>query len=263
MGAINHFSQLGGGACGGPCAPVDCTDRPSCTDCFVPFVNAAHTKTRYPRKAIISLSGIYFESAEWGLLGPAPDCSHCACLNVSVVATHVGPNNINNNLWGWHFGNPEAMGPFAFGGGDAGGSGDCVQGGLTENTPCPVTYPWPNADFSGWECIEGDGTPSVIYTWLAAVLVGQPDGIYLAIMDVFGDVARAKLPDFFPLAHNCPNSPSDAMVLPDTLITCQTVRPKLYPIEPGFWPGGACRYDAITATVLFTDWVERDFASPA
>lgn len=248
-----------------------CCTPPSCSDCFIPFVNEAHTKTRYPRRAIVAISGIGYSPV---IFLTAPDCGFCGCFDRTTICDFAGKFFNTKWSWGYPMDRP-ADGPFSFAGG---GSGECTRSPLDPIDFCPIQRPEFITEPYG-DCIDHtdginvdnpglfDSVPSnPIQIW--AYIDASGGSNYLYVLQSWKDesegvhastLAKSLLPDYFSLTNDC--GTADAMVLPTSLV--------LGPGNAGGSnhlggsdPGDECDFEGLTGSVTFTDWVERDFPTP-
>ncbi len=262
-----------------------CCDQGSCDDCFVPFVDSGHTKTRYPKRAVLSFSGSVLDTS--GEVPPSTDCGFCDCFNNSWVLNFQGKvfdSTATYDYWSWGYPQTRpAAGPFSFGA--SGTGGECSYGrDLLFTDKCPrqntptvgrdgpcddldPAYP-PDEDLATFgprvptSVIAKLAVPTDIVHILQPVLLdltvfGASKRIFISGTEISAGPATQTLDPAIDLTNDCGEYP--AVVLPDETLT--------YMLS-GFLSGDigtgeSCSFESAVCSITFMDWEERSFPVPA
>lgn len=231
MGLNTINSRMGRENCVNPCGEINCG---SCTDCPIPFVNAAGTATRYPQVAILSVScsSVYnnhvSDQLECGL------CSACA-LGTGSFACNFGGIGL------WDFNIELATGPFIFGG-NASKQGTKCTGSYLE----PLACGYPASVFvpgnPGSEKCEGDGVGSR----QAAIELNLALRLIQAV--TWGCISeQVPIGELVPALTKCGAVNQSGLVLPESISMAGSCSANNNPSECG----GPAAF-----SISFTDWVE-------
>lgn len=272
MGFWNTISSHGS-SCEAACGEVVCTP-PDCSDCYIPFVNDDHTKSRYPRRAIVSVSGIAYTVAggPWDGPDPPPDCGFCDCFNKTVLLSFLGLRGHGTvpGSWVWYYPSlPPAIGPFSFcgseyyneaTGGAPYGDIDCISSGTDPIDFCPTTSATkPDTD---WECTAVEKNAPAVLLYLPHSYITSPSSPVLltVILELYDSstvaLGTVTLPDVISITNPCfPLSSANALVLPDGPQTVTISSGDFGTTEAGEY----CSRSGASATIEFADWIERDF----
>lgn len=232
------------------CEPVICLS--DCEECYIPFVNATKTATRYPRRALVTVT----HSATWRPVSgipstpPPPECGLCGDCSLGAGTQLLrlwqsgDPSSTSTSPWWTTNVTDPAAGPFTFAGVQ---QLDACRVERLDNEACAVAGPVWNG--TGYDC-EADGFNA---PRLAELIIWQSAGEWFAQCLTADSFTSDPLSLGFGEAVDtpCEEEPVNGLILPGSLsFTGFTTS---HVVENYICDGDGA------ATAIFYDWVERPF----